>query len=81
MLWNFGDDLKDMNSVLESISAALQDADTGSLPSLRRSEKVSRPEIERQGQSLDDRRGRPWNSNLHDWRKEKITFHPQQKSH
>jgi len=26
LLWNFGDDLEDMNSVLESISAALQDA-------------------------------------------------------
>ncbi|CAL4990675.1 unnamed protein product [Urochloa decumbens] len=27
LLWNFGDDLEDMNSVLESISAALQDAE------------------------------------------------------
>jgi len=26
LLWNFGNDLEDMNSVLESISAALQDA-------------------------------------------------------
>jgi len=25
LLWNFGNDLEDMNSVLESISAALQD--------------------------------------------------------
>ncbi|CAO2142904.1 unnamed protein product [Urochloa humidicola] len=30
LLWNFGDDLEDMNSVLESISAALQDAETRS---------------------------------------------------
>ncbi|XP_034568662.1 uncharacterized protein [Setaria viridis] len=27
LLWNFGDDLEDMNSVLEAISAALQDAE------------------------------------------------------
>ncbi|KAF8742636.1 hypothetical protein HU200_013573 [Digitaria exilis] len=27
LLWNFGDDLEDMNSVLESISAALHDAE------------------------------------------------------
>jgi hypothetical protein len=27
LLWNFGGDLEDMNSVLESISAALQDAE------------------------------------------------------
>jgi hypothetical protein len=27
LLWNFGDDLEDMNSVLESISSTLQDAE------------------------------------------------------
>uniref|UniRef100_K3ZNA3 Disease resistance N-terminal domain-containing protein n=1 Tax=Setaria italica TaxID=4555 RepID=K3ZNA3_SETIT len=27
LLWNFGDDLEDMNSVLEAISVALQDAE------------------------------------------------------
>ncbi|CAN6382121.1 unnamed protein product [Urochloa humidicola] len=27
LLWNFSDDLEDMNSVLESISAALHDAE------------------------------------------------------
>ena len=31
LLWNFGDDLEDMNSVLESISAALQDAERRSV--------------------------------------------------
>jgi len=31
LLWNFGDDLENMNSVLESISAALQDAERRSV--------------------------------------------------
>ena len=31
LLWNFGDDLEDMNSVLESISAVLQDAERRSV--------------------------------------------------
>jgi hypothetical protein len=31
LLWNFGDDLEGMNSVLESISAALQDAERRSV--------------------------------------------------
>ena len=31
LLWNFGDDLEDMNSTLESISAALQDAERRSV--------------------------------------------------
>lgn len=31
LLWNFGDDLEDMHSVLESISAALHDADRRSV--------------------------------------------------
>jgi hypothetical protein len=31
LLWNFGDDLEDMRSVLESISAALEDAEKRSV--------------------------------------------------